>query len=89
MFADGSSDPVVIISSITTGIVAIVTAIFAGLGLLKSKQVHNEVKTMNELTLGQLGEAQETRRILDKPADERTTRESRHTDASQERSTGA
>lgn len=53
------------------------------------EEVLHEVRTMNELTIGQLGEAAETRRILDKPPEERTTRETRHTDASQERSTGA
>lgn len=54
-----------------------------------SQQVLHEVKTMNELTIGQLGEAEETRRIESKPPAERTSREKRHVDAANERSTGA
>ena len=80
---------VVVIGVITTGLVSIIGAVFAGLATLRSGQVHREVRTMNELTLGQLGEAAETRRINDKPEDERTTREKRHTDAAAERTTGA
>ena len=55
----------------------------------KIDKVIHEVQTKNELTLGQLGEAQETRRIQEKSEPERTSREKRHTDQSSERSTGA
>jgi len=41
-------------------------------------KVHQEVKTFNELTIGQLGEADETRRIGDIPLEDRTPREDRH-----------
>ena len=52
----------------------------------RGKQIHQEVRTMNELTLGQLGEAVETRRIEEiRPAD-RTAQEDRHLQQKEERS---
>ena len=76
---------------ISTGIVSIIGAIFAGLASLRSKQARDSVDTKNELSVGQLEEAQETRRILKKIAEGQdiSTREQRHTDQAAERSTGA
>jgi hypothetical protein len=51
--------------------------------------IRKEVKTYNELTLGQLGEAEETRRVQNKAPEDRTSRENRHLDEAEERSTGA
>jgi hypothetical protein len=87
MIAD--TDLAFAITAIGGAIAAVVGAVFAGIATLRTGRVHREVRTMNELTLGQLGEAAETRRISDKPDNQRTTRERRHIDSSQERSTGA
>ena len=84
-----ATDAVVVIGVLTSSVIAVIGAVFAGLASLWAKKGYGEVKTMNELTLGQLGEASETRRIMDKPEGDRTTRERRHTDAAEERSTGA
>ena len=64
--------------ALSTLIAALSSAVVAVITVLRVGAVKNEVKTMNELTLGQLGEATETRRIDEIPADERTARESRH-----------
>jgi hypothetical protein len=60
-----------LIGVLATSIVSIITA-------LKGRQIHNEVKTMNERTLGQLGADNETRRIEDIDPQTRTAREQRH-----------
>lgn len=46
--------------------------------LRRTGKIQHEVKTMNEMTLGQLGEASETRRIEGIPEGDRTAREDRH-----------
>lgn len=61
----------ILIGAISTAIVGIGTFIRTG-------RIQHEVRTMNELTIGQLGEAAETRRIEQIPTDERTPREGRH-----------
>jgi hypothetical protein len=78
-----------LVLGVAATVAAIVSAIFASRAVGVASLVHHEVRTMNELTIGQLGEAEETRRILAKKPTDRTSRESRHTDASMERSTGA
>jgi len=94
---------VVVIPVLGTCLVSVITAIFAGLAKLKGNenaraiadntakttQIHEEVRTMNELSIGQLGEAAETRRISEIPKEDQTSREKRHVDAAEERSTGA
>lgn len=84
-----ATDWVTLIPSIVAAGGAVFAAVFAFLASRRSKATFHEVQTMNELTIGQLGEAAETRRITDKPVADRTSREKRHTDASEERSTGA
>ena len=47
--------------------------------LYRTGKIHNEVKTINGLQLGQLADAAETRRITtDVPVVERTTAENQH-----------
>lgn len=48
----------------------------------KVDDVHDAVNTMNETPLGELGAANETRRILGIPHDERNPTEQRHLDTS-------
>lgn len=54
------------------------TAIVQIINAFKVKDIKNELKTMNESTLGQLGEANEARRISHIPLEERTPQEKRH-----------
>lgn len=61
-----------LITSSAAAIVSIITA------LKQVPGVRRELKTMNELTLGQLGEAEETRRIDKIPYEDRTAQEARH-----------
>lgn len=60
-----------LIGALSAAITGIITVIRTG-------RIHQEVKTMNELTIGQLGEANETRRIEQIPPGDRTAREDRH-----------
>ena len=75
----------ILITAVTTAIVTIIAAIFSGLAMLRTgrvvtkvEAVHEEVKTHNELTLGQIGERTETRRISEINPIERTEQEQRH-----------
>ena len=67
------------IASLVSSAIALIAARRAGLAATNASQVKDEVKTMNELTLGQLGEASETRRIDKIPVEDRTAQEIRHT----------
>ena len=96
MFGLDVAGLVTLISASSAAIVAIITAWHqrdlpkdAKQNVANTSQTLHEVKTMNELTIGQLGEAAETRRIQEKPPEDRTTREGRHVDSALERSTGA
>jgi hypothetical protein len=66
------------ISAISVLIASIAAAVASIIAALRAGNVHKEVKTMNELTLGQLGERQETRRIEDIPMEDRSAQETRH-----------
>lgn len=46
--------------------------------MLRAGKVQKEVKTFNELTIGQLGEKNESRRITKIDPEERTQQEQRH-----------
>jgi len=54
------------------------TAIVSIINALQGKGIKKELKTMNESTLGELGEANEARRIAHIPKAERTPKETRH-----------
>jgi hypothetical protein len=62
----------ILITSSAAALVSIITA------LKQIPAVKKELKTMNEMSLGQLGEAQETRRIDKIPFEDRTAQEARH-----------
>ena len=68
----------VVIAAITYSIISIIGAVFAGIAMLRAGKVQKEVKTFNELTLGQLGERIESRRISEIEPGERTAQENRH-----------
>ena len=61
----------VFVTTITAAIASLVT-------LRRAGRIQHEVKTWNELTIGQYTEATETRRISNIPLDDRTPREDRH-----------
>ena len=63
---------------LAASIPSLVTAIFSLYASRALKGVKNEVRTLNESTMGQLAAAGETRRIEDIPLDERTAKEQRH-----------
>lgn len=67
------------VGAVLTGIAAVVTAVMNG---RKIGAVHDEVRTLNESTLGELGANIETRRVEDIPHDKRTKQEQRHLDDS-------
>jgi len=69
---------VIVVSSITGGIVSIIGAIFAGLAMLRAGHVQKEVRTFNELSIGQLGGKGETRRIEAIDPVDRSDQENRH-----------
>jgi len=75
----------ILIGFTTTGIVAIIGAVFAGIAMLRTghvevkvDKVQNAVETFNELTVGQLTGRIETRRIDDIDPTDRTDQENRH-----------
>ena len=85
LVALNASEVGLLIGAITSGLVAVLGAFFAGMAMLRSGHVetkidavHHEVKTFNELTLGQLGERTETRRINEIEPIDRTNQEDRH-----------
>lgn len=67
-----------LIGSIGTLVAAIAAAVASVIAVSRTGQIHNEVKTMNELTIGQLGERSETRRITAIEGQDRTAQERRH-----------
>lgn len=67
-----------IITAIGTAMASVIAATASLMAVVKGREIHNEVKTMNELTLGQLGERRETRRIDAVDPDDRTAQERRH-----------
>ena len=72
------SDLAVVITAIGGAFAAVIGAIASLIAVLRTGQIHREVRTMNELTIGQLGEAGETRRIAEIAPADRTAREDRH-----------
>ena len=77
----GITDPVgigILIAATAGSLVSIIGAVFAGVAMLRTGKVQKEVKTFNELTLGQLGERTESRRISEIEPAERTAQENRH-----------
>lgn len=60
-----------VIPILTTSIVTIINT-------WQGRKIHKEVKTFNESTIGQLGEANEARRISHIPLEQRTPKEKRH-----------
>jgi hypothetical protein len=53
-------------------------AVTSTIAAWRSTQTHKEVKTLNAKTIGVLAGEQETRRISDKPLEERTPEDQRH-----------
>lgn len=74
------SDAVILalIAATTNIILSMVGLIVSVLNNQKLKRVHNEVQTANGLTMAQLSDASETRRINREPIGERTPAEIRH-----------
>ena len=75
----------VLIGQVAAGLGVLIAAIGsvmaarrAGVAATTVTAVHQEVKTINGLALGQLADAAETRRIEKKVPDERTTAETAH-----------
>jgi len=75
----------ILIAASAGGIVSIIGAIFAGIAMLRTGRVdtkvdnvNEQVKTFNELSLGQLGGRNETRRIDEIDPVDRTDQEKRH-----------
>lgn len=76
------SDAAPVILAISTLVVAI-TGLLGAITIMivnlrATRKVQREVQTLNEQTIGQLGAAEETRRIRDILPGERTPREERH-----------
>jgi len=71
----------VLVTTVTTAVLAILTFRRAG-------QIHGEVRTMNETTIGQNSANRLTDQIEEKPHDERTAQEQRHLDAAPPREPG-
>jgi len=75
-----ANDIIAIIREIGLTIAFVITA-------WKQVQIRNELKTMNESSIGELAEADETRRIRRKSIATRTPKETRHVAMSDERET--
>jgi ABC-type lipopolysaccharide export system ATPase subunit len=73
-----SAELITIIGVFFTGLTGLVAAIFAGIAALRAKEVRSEVKTLNAKTIGVLAGEQETRRIVDIPAADRTFSDQQH-----------
>lgn len=80
-----SAELVTILGVFFAGMLSIVTAVFAGIAAMRAGrtitvagQIHDEVKTMNGLRLGELADNSETRRVVDIPPGDRTTAEREH-----------
>lgn len=65
-----------VITALGTFLIAVGTTI----NMIRIGRVHDEVKTLNESTIGQLAAAGETARVEDIPHDKRTAQEQRHLD---------
>jgi len=72
------------VTELITSIGVLGTLAVAIFNIRQVKAVKHEVKTMNESTIGELGAADEARRIRDIPADQRTPKEDRHIVAADE-----
>lgn len=89
-------DIIVVIGAATSAVVTIIGAIFAGMAAFritgvshKVAEVHDEVKTLNAKTIGVLAGEMETRRIVEKPPEDRTFADQQHLhDVPPEPSTG-
>jgi hypothetical protein len=74
------SDAAQVIAAVSVLITALAGAVVSIVTLLRVNRVHDEVKTLNESTIGQLAAAVETRRTGAIPHDDRTAQEQRHLD---------
>jgi hypothetical protein len=70
-----------IVREVGTLVGVVVTAVTTFVVLRRTKEVHTEVRTWNESTIGENSAANESRRIEDIPRDDRTSQEQRHVDA--------
>ena len=70
----------ILVAACGTSIAAVIAAIASAVAAHRAGTIEREVRTMNELSLGQLGEAEETRRVQAIRPGDRTARESRHLD---------
>lgn len=68
----------ILIAAIGSSIASVIAAAAGLVAARRTRRVEHEVRTMNELSLGQLGEAQETRRVEAIEPQDRTARETRH-----------
>lgn len=66
------------VAAVSTAVVAIIVALQQRNTHNEVIGVHREVKTINSLTLAQMAEAQESRRITDIPEAERSITEQHH-----------
>lgn len=66
------------VASIITAIAALIAAVGSFVNGRKIDKVNTEVKTANSLSLAQLGDATESRRISDIPVKDRTDLEKAH-----------
>ena len=69
------------VAQLILAVATLVTALIAWSGRRISQQVRTEVKTMNGLTMAQMADAGETRRVDAIATEDRTTAEQRHVDA--------
>jgi hypothetical protein len=78
-------DLAVLVAAFGTAIASVIAAVAALVAARGTRQIKHEVRTMNEMTMGQYAEASETRRIEDIAPENRTAKEGRHmvTDAAQ------
>jgi hypothetical protein len=74
-----------LVSAVGIAIASVVGAVAALLAAHRAGRVVQEVRTLNELSLGQLGAATETRRIDEIDPSDRTAQETRHMDAGEAR----
>jgi len=76
--AMSTGEIITLIGAVSAAIVSIIGALRVGGVKKEVTGVKQELKTSNELTLGQLGANTETRRIEEIPFQDRTAQEDRH-----------
>lgn len=70
----------ILVAACGTALASVIGALAALLAAHRAGHIEREVRTMNELSLGQLGNAQETRRVEAIDPGDRTAQETRHLD---------